>query len=200
MKPLITLICILALLISCKKNDTPEVYTYANVNDSMKSLIFQKGSYWIYKSDSSQGTDSTYIYSIEHNSWEIGFGLNQNLIVEYYMLTYASFSAIKYSSYKDYIETNHMLINPRLIYPQAYGPVIYCLKPLTGNFYLSKNRYHDSLTINNHTFYKVQESRFLLHGDSTVFFIEPNIGLIKKVVYSDSIIYSWGIIKWNIIK
>ena len=200
MKRSVLFVALIVLVLGCKKNEIQEDCSVYYIKDGMKSLVFQKGSYWIYKSDSSQMIDSTYIYSIDYGYLDIGKGHGSIESFEYYMITYASTSPIRYSSYKDYIEMDHMLINPRLWYPYASGPTIYSLQIPVGTFASSENRYHDSLTINGLTFYKVQESRFVLNENSTVFFTTANVGLIKKIIYSDTATYSWGIKRWHIVR
>ena len=57
-----------ASFVSCKK-ESPH-YT---ISDGMKQFfVYQKGSYWIYKNDSTNSTDSTYVNNVIYSTQGIG--------------------------------------------------------------------------------------------------------------------------------
>ncbi|MGA3013973.1 MAG: hypothetical protein ABSD71_08055 [Bacteroidales bacterium] len=62
MKLVLYLFCFITLCVSCKK------VPYYAVSDSEKAYFaFQKGSYWIYKDDSTGVVDSTYVFMYDDN-------------------------------------------------------------------------------------------------------------------------------------
>jgi hypothetical protein len=73
-------ICALLILLtfsnSCKK------LTYYPISDGMKEyFVFQKGSYWIYKNDSTLSIDSTYIIAFSSKDNDEGYpGVKRELI------------------------------------------------------------------------------------------------------------------------
>ena len=86
MKRTFVVIFLTLFLISCNKNDDQISYTKYYVDSEMKDFIFQPTSYWIYKSDSLPGLDSTYIARINHGFLDIYKGLNHGESFEYYSL------------------------------------------------------------------------------------------------------------------
>jgi len=80
-------IVVLVLLAACKKE-----LTFYGISDEMKEyFVFQKGSYWIYKDDSTGVIDSTYIKSIYSSGDDRVFpGISREMINLYFRSKFLS--------------------------------------------------------------------------------------------------------------
>ncbi len=201
MKRFFIFLILVIILPCCNKNENDSSITKIYISDNIKSLVFKPGSYWIYKSDSTPLTDCTYVHQMNYGFYDVDYGLNRTVSFEYYSLDYVSNSPNGQSSYKNHIETNHMLMNPTIGYPYASGPVLFTYDTtFDWKTFPSKNRFIDSVKIGNSTFYRVQESKFTLNSHYNTFYTEANIGLVKKDITIDSTVQQWNLIKWHIVK
>jgi hypothetical protein len=200
----IHVIFILALILftNCQKNEESGTHTTIHINDNIKNLEFNVGSYWVYQSDSLDQTDSTYIYRTTHDYYEIGNGLNTIVSHEYFSMEYSSYINKGVSSTSNYfIEGTRMLKNPEVRYPYAWGPVLFSTDT-TFDWMIptSEHKYLDSLIISNRTFFKVQESRFSDNEISFIYYTVKDIGVVRRVVTVDSISQGWNLLRWGLVK
>lgn len=201
MRKFLTFLLLLLITIACSKNDHHDSHYFLSINDSIKSLIFKPGSFWIFKSTNSGDVDCTYVSKINQGIHYSYIGLGSYYDIEYYSVDYISTSSNEKSTFKTQIELSHMLMNPRDYYPWSKDPVLftYTKYDWIGHSY-GKYKYYDSLKIVNNTYYHVQECSFLSNSDSISFFTDSNIGFIRKIVHSKSSEENWNLDRWYIVK
>lgn len=195
MKPILFfLLLILPVFWGCHKNDN-ETHDYIYINSGIKSQEFKPGSYWIYQNDSTQKTDSTYVYYTNQGIDVEYHGLGYFTSTEYYEMWYYNNNITSGNpSFKERIESDFEL---RIINNNIYEPV-WQLIYTTDTLY-PYNRiipFFDSLKIGNHMFYKVEKSTT---QDSTDYYTAKSIGVVKKVLRNPNDQESWSLLRWKII-
>jgi len=202
MKIFITFLFIILLFVSCHKNENHE-YSVIKINDSIKSIVFKPGSYWIYKSVENGNIDCTYVSNLSKGTYGANEGLGSFVNVEYYLANYVSTQSKDESNFRTRIEFSYMLMNPNDYYPWGKDPVLYTYynsKSLLDWHSNGSYKFYDSLKINNITYYNVQECGFLSNLDSISFFTDLNIGFIKKILHNKTSVETWNLIRYNIVK
>ena len=122
----------------------------------LKVFFFNIGSYWIYTSDTLNQIDSTFISGIKSGFYEIGYGLDAYQEYEYYAMNFKSkYNLVKNSFGQFFIDRTHLLINPVVGYPWAWGPILYSVDTIKELV-----KYLDSLNGKYYKFYHVQECSF----------------------------------------
>jgi hypothetical protein len=190
------------MMANCNKNEenNKNYLGTAYINDSIKSLVFNKGSYWIYISDSLDQIDSTYISDIKNGFYEIGYGLDTYQQYEYYAMNLVSNNLGSHSSHQLFIDRTHLLLNPIVSYPNAWGPILYDIKPINNP---PEYKYLDSLNGAYYKFYHIQEYKntpLWWHDTAFIYYTEPGIGIVKKVFTVDSVTTTWNLKRWKIVK
>lgn len=185
-------IIISVIFISCKKEDV----THLKVSQEFRHwTVFEKGSYWIFKNDSTQAMDSVYIIQ-GPDSYETM--PDQNVSREYVYTTYSS-GILKTSeinvqekSYEYFIcKINNDIVFP-LIAINGDFPSFMVQNPNTEYTYISRDtvyyvgsiRYVDVI----HTRYKYQDIDYN-------FWLARDIGFIK-ILSSDSA-FSWSLQRYQ---
>lgn len=190
---------------SCNKyHEKKESHYPVLINDSIKSLFFNIGTYWVYMSDTLSHSDSTFIYGVQTGFYEVGTGHNSFTDFEYYSMDCQSrYSVGKSKKNKYFIDRSHLQLNPVVGYPSANGDVLYSVEANSCPDWEGSVIYFDSLHVGNYTFYRVQESKFSSRwGGDTIFtyYTAPYVGIVKKTITTDSITNSWNIVRWKIVK
>lgn len=188
-------------LVSCQKKNPINVdYAQIYMNSKIKPLCFKPGSYWVYTRDSGSVSDCTYVSKVNSGFYEVGTGQNRISAFEFYSMVINSSVPGLPSSFTNHIETTVMLLNPKVGYPSAWGPLLFSVNTLQDfSHYPSDNSIIDSLIVNNKTFYKVQSSTFPLNGKSVTFYTTLTDGIIKMTVPADSLIHDWNLIRYKIV-
>jgi hypothetical protein len=203
MKKLLPLIFLPIVFLGCHKDDNEYHYTTTYISDNIKSLAFSGGTYWIYWSDSLQQADSSFLYSDKRDFYEIGYGLNQNYKWEYYSMGCSLGFPSVYSVINMFIESDHMLADPVVGYPQTLGPVLYTYDTANDWHYFNyklENRYLDSLLVGNRYFHQVQECKFTSKSVHYTCYTAPGFGIVKFVSTVDSVRYTWDLIRWHLVR
>lgn len=180
------------LLASCHKDDHNDSYTYITLTPCLLTQAFNKGSYWIYRNDSTQKTDCTYVRNVVHGSYEQYWGLGAFTYTEYFEILYCRSNAINgYPVDRDWLEANVIYYNPVPGYNMGVtGPVIYSCR------LDSLTQHYDSIMAGNTVFYKVQKSTV---GTST-FYVAQSIGLVKKIIRDSTDQGTWNLIRWKVVR
>jgi hypothetical protein len=193
MKPILFfLLLILPVFWGCHKNDN-ETHDYIYINSGIKSQEFKPGSYWIYQNDSTQKTDSTYIYYVRQDFEDKYHGLGYSTSTEYYEIWYYNNITSGNPSFKERIESVFVW---RTINSNVYGPIweeIYTLNP---SYPLSRVLFFDSLQLGNHMFYNVDK---VTDPDSNDYYTAKSIGVVKKVIRDTTDRGTWNLLRWKII-
>lgn len=199
----------LLILISCSKKEnkiTDPVNTVVKINDSLRSLCFKSGSYWIYKSDSFPTIDCTYIEHIDSGVSIYVFGEGY---LEYYNIKLRVISPNGIDSINTTIGTTHFLfMTTTFEVPGFLDAVLYSADTVKDwRHCFSKNSNITSLKIGENTFYDVQRSQFIpsrfqnpSFNDSSVFFTNSSFGILKKVMHVNSKVQEWNLLRWNIVR
>ena len=175
------------------KNNSNTYYDY--IDPEMNDFSFQYGSYWIYKNDSLNKTDCTYLINNLYLNYYWYHGLGYTTIVEYRQLWYHDqlFPGKGYRAYMDGIWGRAMIRN--LTFPPYYVVkeefLVYSLDTT------SSIKRFDSLKVGNVTYKDVQMSVY----DSNTYYYAKGVGLIKKIMMdSTHVRASWNLIRWKIVK
>jgi len=204
------LFLVFVILLGCsEKNDSDNfsTKTVTYLSDSIRSLCFKSGSYWIYKSDSFAATDCTYVEHIDSGISTIYY--YEGGPFEYYNIKFGVISPNGTDSIITTTGATHFLfMNFSFAIEDILPAVLYSVDTLSDwRHCLSKNSNINALTIGQNTFYNVQRSEFLpqmfryiYNNDSSVFFTDRNIGIIKKIIYVNSHVQEWNLVKWKILK
>jgi hypothetical protein len=182
---------LLLLLLSCTKEDNNDVQMIY-IDASVKSQEFAAGSYWIYRNDSTQITDCTYVYNVGHGFKDQYWGLGRNTSSEYYSILYHhSAQALTNTEDVDRIETYFVMRNPIPCYNGGMsGPGIYKGRPDSTVVVI------DSMAIGGQLFRHIQEVTI----DSTVYYTAKSVGIIKKVVSNSVGRGTWEIVRYKIVQ
>ncbi|MCX6285598.1 MAG: hypothetical protein NTY96_00600 [Bacteroidetes bacterium] len=154
----------------------------------MKDFFFKEGSWWIYKNDSVNETDSSCLASIYRYQYTRYFGLNQFMIYDIREMIYVDNRLPGVNgSFFDCILENRMLRNFVPAHLWTVEQDLFCLD--TAFHHL------DSMVVNNKTYYDVQKCVI----DSNVFYTARRIGLIRTIVYDSTHTRStWDLIRYHI--
>jgi len=217
LKYLLFLSCLISVLLitDCKK-----VPWYGISDDIKNSFSFQKGSYWIYKNDSTGLLDSTFVSSFTHayhdNTVE---GLTREVVVMHYNSIFLYLTWITYfpCSGPDYYQVSSIL-NPDPGQPEGSGLVAYdpnwpantkiipgCFN---GGIFFYKTMSLD--TINNVSYKNVIYSE-LRSIDSSLnnpdllirkIYLAKNIGIIKyyELDHYNKINKSYSLVRYKVIQ
>ena len=129
---------ICALLILLTSSNSCKKLTYYPISDGMKEyFVFQKGSYWIYKNDSTLSIDSTYVKAFSSKDNDEGYsGIKRELITFLFKSKFLSDFELGYSC----IGANTLAIasiTDTTLPPDSYeanGPIAF-----SGNWLPNKN-------------------------------------------------------------
>jgi len=192
MKYLFLFLTVILLVTGCKKEETEHRWT-SNIDPRMRSFIFQHGSYWIFKNDSLNKTDCTYVSDVFHGYHDIGYGQNRVISYEFYEIDFVhDITQNSYGKYRTRIEGPCMFRNWKAFYPRTTGDVLYIVDT-TYIYWLCPGFYQiDSLTINNEIFYDVQRCQI----NNITFYTALNVGLVREVI-TDSNNHS---VVWNLLR
>ncbi|MCX6287546.1 MAG: hypothetical protein NTY96_10570 [Bacteroidetes bacterium] len=190
MKQILLILIVSSLLISCHKDQTSVETFY--ICPGIQNQQFKIGSYWIFRNDSTQATDCTYVDNVIHGFNDQYWGLNRSTSTEFYTIFYSYTKTInEHPRDVDRIEGWLIMRNPvQMVNHGYYGPAIYTC------YHDSITKYLDSLKVGNITFYNVQRALI----DSTDFYSAKSIGIVKKVIRDSINKGTWNIIRWKIIK
>lgn len=183
MKRVLYISIILLSTFSCKKQQE-QVYYYENIDPRMKEFFFNVGSWWIYKNDSLEKTDSVYLWNVSTEMYDEYHGLNRHSIIE---LRGMNYDDELFPNFKDCIAGNSLMRN--LIPGQSW--------PRPGVLYSFDTSYKhiDSLIVENVVYHDVQKCII----DSNIYYTAKGIGLIKKILYdSANIRTSWSLLRFKI--
>jgi hypothetical protein len=190
------------IMTNCNKSEENNKHYLgtAYIDNRIKSLVFNIGSYWIYTSDTLNQMDSTFISGIKSGFYEIGYGQDNYQKYEYYAMHFKSnYNLGKNSFGQFFIDRTHLLIDPVVVYPWAVGPVLYSVDTIKESV-----KYLDSLNGKYYKFYHVQEcsfnSRYYWGDTAYTYYTEPNIGIVKKIITIDSFTTIWSLKRWKIVK
>jgi hypothetical protein len=199
MKKLFVILMLPILLTNCHKNEATMSYSMTYITDSIKSLAFRSGSYWIYKADSSAQKDCTFVATTQAAFYEIEVEKDHTMLFECYSMNCNSVRPSGSSASQYFIETNHMLLDAVLEFPSAQGPVLFTFDTLTDwKRNTSVNRYIDSLRVGAKTFHGVQECKFSSGSVSYSYYTADSIGIVRKVIGSGATAQTWNLVKWNV--
>ena len=198
----ILLVCACVLLMgACTK----EGKHYPVSQEFKDYFLFQKGSYWIYKNDSTNEVDSTYLKTAPvYYSYLTGDRTKSDPSLEEYVVKFQSDILGRYLFYsstggQDFLE---MAIGPS---DNAYG-MIDQLVPDSNyylNFYphgyLKVSPKIPSIEFNSKIFYNVLYTRY--YSDSTTFnfYFAKNVGLIKIYGHWAKKDQSWSLLRYHVI-
>ncbi|MGA3014470.1 MAG: hypothetical protein ABSD71_10595 [Bacteroidales bacterium] len=196
MKKNLLFVLTILILLGCHKNDEEsQSHVDSYINSGIKSQEFKPGSYWIYQNDSTQKTDSTYVYYAHQGIEVVYHGLGYFTSDEYYEMWYYNDNRTNgYPSFKDRIESEFVW---RTINSNVYEPIWEEIYTLDTSYPLSRVLFFDSLQLGNHMFYKVDK---VTTPDSTDYYTAKSIGVVKKVVRDTIDKGIWNLLRWKIIK
>lgn len=206
MKKLLFLPVLLLIIISCNKKYTSVVnvdntidtntnsnYPKVYIKDSLKSLYFLKGSYWVYQNDSLHQNDCTVISKVHH--WFQNYQFHyMHWAQEYYLMSFTPYPQTNHSVFVHLIETTHMYLNPEMMNFEALGPVLYSIDTISDWNQYTPHKFIDSLLVGTKVFYKVQECSVA----DTDYYTVAKYGVIRKTIHATSGSQTWNLIRWMI--
>jgi hypothetical protein len=185
---------LIIVLIGCAKSVTKITESIDGFDPKMNEFFFQEGSYWVYKCDSLNKTDSAYLYKIVSSSFTTFIGHGQAIITSYRQMLYHDqlFPETFYGGYLDCIIGGGIFrnITPPLPSHNEQDFLVYS----TGTLPFLER--FDSLKVGE-VYYKDVQMRVL---DSNTFYYAPEFGLIKKIMMdSVHVKTTWNLIRSRII-
>jgi hypothetical protein len=169
------------------------------ISDNLRQwYLFQKGSFWIYRNETTQQIDCTYIdKDPEVTQRWVGTTLVDDISINFN------------STFLGDLGINPYCVS--IYYKHDFYPVFYPSvgegKEMTGistNFEYIK--LYDSLNINNHIYTDVRDTRFSVRLEFSVdsvssrYFYARYIGLIKYTNSKSGIDTTWSLLRWNIVQ
>jgi len=198
----IIMILAIVMIASCKK----EGHHYSISQEFKDYFLFQKGSFWIYKNDSTNSIDCTYMATPpSFEIYKTGDHQKSDPTVEQYQVPFTSgiFKGFEMVSKTDSHDYLLFYINPD---PDAYGMIDQLIYDRNYYFEPRPQGYFKvlplipSYDLNTNTFYQVINTRFINTSelDTFNFYFAKNIGLIKISGYWESKNQSWSVLRYHI--
>lgn len=195
-------------LSSCKKvNEDNTPIIYYNISSSLKSFMFNIGSYWVYENDSTHILDSILLTSVKHDYfWESPStpGTSSNTKIEYYKINLHDNLAS--TNFNDFIfgslitrngNENLTFGQPILFHKYSVGYKLYGTQVLDTSVTLNMF----GVLFNGIEKMKIiyaEQSQIEFSNDAYLYF-KDSIGLIKKVIdLGNGNFESWSLKRWNI--
>ncbi len=191
----------LSLFWGCTKHPSVPSTIYIPENIKQYSL-FKSGSFWVYKNEFSNKTDSAYIQNIKHSFTEGSADLGPS--IELYDIFYGGAFYRKShfwpggSEFELNNETGFLCMIPDSLYP-GYSFV-------NGPDYRFKIiNIYDSITLNSNIFYNVIETRsrsIISEYDSVVYlvYLARSIGLIKLELHQNNVDSTWSLLRFHVLQ
>jgi hypothetical protein len=182
---------------------TKEGHHYTVSQEFKDYFLFQKGSYWIYKNDSTNGIDSTYLLGVPlHNIFPTGenksdptieqyiLEFNSDIMLNYHIETYTSDQTYIMMYIKDSTYAFGMisqLIADSNYYLQFFAEGYFKVLPTLP-----------SIELNSIIFNNVLQTKFYNDKDSFNFYFAKNVGLIKIKGKWENKNHSWSLLRYNV--
>lgn len=164
--------------------------------------MFNVNSYWVYKNTSSNLTDTVKVIEATLSTYYLPKNAGQYIV--YYNINKSSYSNLEYylcnieNSNQNYIKTIEDGFGASM-----FANYLYCTAPVDDT--LKKIEFikkHDTLTIGNFQYSNVIEVltkyNFIENYSTVKYYWNSNIGIIKKVVYSDTDSSVWILADYRI--
>jgi hypothetical protein len=194
----VALILLIIFSISCEKSDDVSVIP---ISEDIKSLMFKKGSYWIYEADPTKVADCVYVYSTAAGFIDLMGSDGQHYSYEYFLMNLRKPLSDSLSlAYTYCIQQNHLVIGRNPAYPCASGYLLYTsdTSDLCGASPGSVE-FLDSLVVGMNTFHKINKCKYpMIPTEDT--YTAKDFGVIRKVYYSyiDSTTSISNLVRWKL--
>lgn len=185
----------IAALSSCSDDEFGGGSSFASINENLYPLLFDVGSYWIYKNKDNDNTDTVKLVNTKIDTLYIntGNGFSQHLeihILDYVSTFYGNFS----DTYKGYVIMRGVN-SSCFIYLSSFKIGDSSLNARIANI-------HDSLIINGATYIQVvemeiSEDGYNLINDMRIFYSD-SVGIVKKILFdnmTDSV--TWELVDYE---
>jgi hypothetical protein len=202
MRNFLYIFILLMLSFACQKKgsdpDTPPVTKHDSVihpiDPELKSQEFNIGSYWIYKNDSTNVVDCTYVYDVKKGLYL--FYMNNNGVLffrEYYTIYYYKPFDLSID-FCDKIQ-ERVIIRTNNLNPTEFNDMALYVSDGTswGIIHL------DSIGFGSHTFYDVQKARPCDSSYCPTYYTAKSVGIVKYNSSDESPKDNWTLIKWKIV-
>jgi hypothetical protein len=208
MKPQILFIFLAFILIaSCKKEEVPEIYCYS-LSESLKPYMFQQGSWWIYKNDSTEVSQSVLVTSTVRDTglWRPSAPHTPGSKFDYYLINF--YNSTTNETYNDFLTNDFIRRNGGDYYGENGQPILTPSADIGYSFNgMEMVDRIAEMTINGHVFTNIKKVKITavdqyqdeFDYDTYLYFID-SIGLIKKeTVIGEGVIVSWSIEDWDVL-
>jgi len=201
----------MSIIMSCKKDNPTEQYSYDYLSASLKPFMFKNGSYWVYENDTTGILDSILVTGTKHDFFiqsPTGPGQTGSPVkVEYYKIEL--YDALNAINFNDFLLGAIITRNGTENGNSHMGQPI-----LLSNFYIGDKlngaQLFDTLAIlnvNNNTFHEVQEMKIIYpeqtqneFAHDTYLYFADSIGLVKKEIdLGNGNFESWSLKRWRVI-
>jgi len=191
---------LLSILLSpaCKKAIEKQEEPATEISESLHPFLFENGSYWVYKNNSSNSLDSMIVTSISRDSFQIGPsvpGQGPSGYQEVY--------TINYTTFPDLITSKEELLGYVITKGHTAGGYTLLSSKTKGDSSLNAkiSDILDTLTIENQTYYNVVKMEIsadrYIFNDYNYYYVD-SIGVVKKeMIVDDSITDTWSLIRTN---
>ena len=189
-------VLILVYSYSCKKE-----LTHYYVSDSFKHwTVFEKGSYWIYKNDSTLVNDSVFVKANPKFLEIPPYSSKDNFTLEWIEMSYSSvfLSTSQIVLYEGGMETFSVGLYNRLIYS--------LISSSSDNFVPSYNSTYQLLSqdsvffLGQEKFYHIVNTQFTQGDKKWTCWLGKDIGLIKVIGENTDPGFSWSLLRYHIVK
>jgi len=183
----------LLLISGCVKNKDNSTTYNDYIDPQMNDFSFQDGSYWVYKNDSVNKTDCTYLINNLHSSYTEYQGQGVTIKTEFRQLVYHDEQVFPGSWFGGYLDCVFGRQIVRNLTPPKHNGTDFLVFSLDTTSLLKRL---DSHKVGNVTYKDFQMRVF----DSNTFFYVKRVGLIKKIIVdSNHVRTTWNLIKCKII-
>lgn len=183
---------------SCKNLEPITLYASRNLT---ATGVFQPGSYWIYRNDTTFETDSVIVTNYQYQLQPVygPCGNKDSAIVSNKEFFFTTLTSI--TSGQNYLFSTG-IAQPLLLTSNNLTDTVFIDEPCTDS---AVCLLHDSLNISGLLFYNVRERIDSISnieaGNAVHYFTANGLGIVKKEIYEPgNFIESWSLKRWHIIQ